>query len=102
MAKETEKFIQRNYEDYPVHKGDVVSKVYSDDIAEVFLCVCADEEVFVLGKAKFKAVPSVEGGEIDMKDHSTFDYELCGCSWENLKAYKNDEETLNKNKFDVL
>lgn len=102
MARKTEKFIQKNYVDYPVHKGDVVSKVYNEDIAEVFVCVIADEELFILGKAKFKAVPSRDGVVIDMKDHSTFDYEICGCSWENLKAYKNDEETLNKNKFDVL
>ena len=95
MAKKTNK-------KYPVHKGDLVSKEYSEQIAEVFVCVSADEELFVLGKAKFKVVPVDKNVAMDMKDHNTYDYEVCGCSWENLKAYKNDEETLNKNKMYVL
>lgn len=74
-----------------VEKGDLIQKnIDGKDYAEVFMCVCADEEVFVIGKAKFKRI---EG---------TDDYEVCGASYENLRAFKNTEKALIDNNLTLL
>lgn len=67
-----------------VKKGDLIGKVCKGkDYADVFECVCADEEVFVIGRAKFKQVGD--------------SYEVCGVSYENLRAFENTEKALTEN-----
>lgn len=88
MANETEFEI-----DCPVLKGDLLEKSMDGrDYADVFMCVSADDELFVVGRAKFRKVTT----------DNSIDYEVCGCSWENLRAFKNDKDTLAKNGFAII
>lgn len=76
-----------------VEKGDLIQKnIDGKDYAEVFMCVCADEEVFVIGRAKFKSV----------KTNNSIEYEVCGVSYENLRAFPNTEKALIDNNLTVL
>ena len=72
-----------------VKKGDLVGKLSKGrNYADVFECVCADKEVFVIGRAKFK-----KAGE---------GYEVCGVSYENLRAFENTEKALTENNLVLL
>ena len=72
-----------------VKKGDLIGKTYKGkDYVDVFECVCADESVFVIGKSKFQKV-----GE---------DYQVCGVSYENLRAFENTEKALVENSLILL
>lgn len=72
-----------------VKKGDLIGKTYKGkDYMDIFECVCADEEVFVIGKSKFQKV-----GE---------DYQVSGVSYENLKAFENTENSLVSNNLVIL
>ena len=74
-----------------VKKGDLIQKnIEGKDYAEVFECICADDEVFVIGRSKFRRI---EG---------TNDYEVCGVSYENLRAFPNTEKALMDNNLIVL
>lgn len=79
-----------------VKKGDIITRE-GFPYNETFVCVCADKEVFVLGKAKFKKVYKEE--QVDYLEHPlcSFGYEVCGYSSENLRAFPNTEESLSKN-----
>ena len=75
-----------------VKKGDLLEKSVDDRYADVYMCVCADDEVFVIGRAKFKRVET----------ENSVDYEVCGVSYENLRAFPNTQESLAQNKFEIL
>lgn len=80
-----------------VKKGDLLEKsVDGRSYADVFECVCADDEVFVVGRAKFQRVVGTENGI------SFVNYEVCGVSYENLRAFPNTDESVEKNGFTVL
>lgn len=79
--------------DCPVVKGDLLEKsVDGRDYSDVFMCVSSDDELFVVGRAKFRKVET----------ENSIEYEVCGCSWENLRAFKNDKDTLVKNGFEII
>ena len=72
-----------------VKKGDLIGKTHKGkEYADIFECVCADEEVFVIGRAKFKQVGD--------------NYEVCGVSYENLRAFENTEEALTENNLFLM
>lgn len=72
-----------------VKKGDLIGKLHKNkDYADIFQCVCADNEVFVIGRAKFRQV-----GEV---------YEVCGVSYENLRAFENTDKALTENNLILL
>ena len=72
-----------------VKKGDMIGKlVKGKDYADIFECVCADDEVFVIGRSKFKQVGD--------------SYEVCGVSYENLRAFENTEKALTENNLILL
>lgn len=76
-----------------VEKGDLIQKsIDGRDYADVFMCVCADEEVFVIGRAKFRRVTT----------KNSIDYEVCGVSHENLRAFPNTEKALIDNNLTLL
>ena len=85
-----------------VEKGDLLEKeVPGKDYAEVFTCVCADNEVFVIGKTKFKPVTKYDYDK-NGEEYSYIEYEVCDVSYENLRAFKNTEEQLKKNNLAIL
>ena len=72
-----------------VKKGDLIGKCpKGKDYADIFQCVCADDEVFVIGRAKFK-----QAGD---------SYEVCGVSYENLRAFENTEKALTENNLILM
>lgn len=76
-----------------VKKGDLLEKsVDGRSYADVFECVCADDEVFVVGRAKFQRV----------QGEDYIGYEVCGVSYENLRAFPNTDESVEKNGFTIL
>lgn len=76
-----------------VKKGDLIQKdIDGRNYADVFECVCADDEVFVIGRAKFKRVTT----------ENSIDYQVCGVSYENLRAFPNTEKALIENKLTIL
>ena len=80
-----------------VKKGDLLEKnVDGRDYSDVYMCVCADEEVFVIGRAKFKKVFK------STENSCSVEYEVCGASYENLRAFENSEKSLAKNGFVIL
>ena len=80
-----------------VEKGDLIQKdIDGRNYADVFMCVCADAEVFVIGRAKFKRVDRTENGVCSIE------YEVCGVSYENLRAFPNTEEALKDNNLTLL
>lgn len=85
-----------------VKKGDLLEKeVSGKDYAEVFTCLCADDEVFVIGRTKFKPVKRY-GVDDNGEQYSYIEYEVCGVSYENLRAFENSEKSLAKNGFVIL
>ena len=72
-----------------VKKGDLIGKLCKErDCIDVFQCVCADDNVFVIGRAKFQQVGDA--------------YEVCGVSYENLRAFDNTEKALSANNLVIL
>lgn len=72
-----------------VGTGDLVSKECGE-YADVYVCVIADDDVFVLAKPKIQKIPKEEGVAI------------VGYSRENCKVYDNNAETMAKNRFEIL
>lgn len=72
-----------------VKTGDLVSQGVND-YADVFVCVIADDDVFVLARPKIHKIPMEDGVEI------------VGYKKDNCKVYDNNVETLNKYNFEVL
>lgn len=83
-----------------VKKGDIVTKE-AIPYNETFVCVCADKEVFVLGKAKFRKTYKEEQVSRAGDMACSVGYEVCGYSSENLRAFPNREESLSKNNMTV-
>lgn len=83
-----------------VKKGDIITKK-SIPYDETYVCVCADEEVFVLGKAKFQRAYKEVQVDNSERPLCSFGYEVCGYSSENLRAFPNTEESLSKNNMTV-
>lgn len=80
-----------------VKKGDLLERnIDGRDYADVFMCVCADEDVFVIGRAKFKKVFK------NTENSCSVEYEVCGASYENLRAFENTEKALLDNKLTLL
>ena len=73
-----------------VKKGDIITKE-GFPYKETFVCVCADDEVFVIGRAKFQRVET----------ENSVGYEVCGYSSENLRAFPNTDESLTKNYMSI-
>lgn len=72
-----------------VKKGALIGKRYKGkDYADIYECVCADEQVFVIGRAKFKQVGD--------------SYEVCGVSYENLRAFENTDAALTENNLFLM
>lgn len=72
-----------------VQTDDIVLQVKpNSDYEEVFLCVIANEEIFVLAKPRFKLLE--DGGA-----------EIVGYHKENCKIYENNAETMAKNHFEI-
>ena len=76
-------------ENYKVQTGDLVSQAVKD-YYDVFVCVIANDDVFVLAKPQIRKIPMEDGVEI------------VGYKKENCKVYDNNYETLEKYNFEVL
>ena len=72
-----------------IKTGDLVSQGVKD-YYDVFVCVIADDDVFVLARPQIRKIPMEDGVEI------------VGYKRENCKVYDNNVETLNKYNFEVL
>lgn len=70
-----------------VSSGDLVSQE-SGECADVFVCVLADDEVFVLARPKIR-----------LKNDGVM---IVGYKRDNCKVYDNNAETMKKNKFEIL
>lgn len=72
-----------------VKTGDIVVQAKKgQDFADVYSCVIADEDVFVLARPAIKLLP--DGG-----------CEIVGYKKDNCKVYDNNQETLERNCFYV-
>ena len=76
-------------ESLKIQTGDLVSQGVKD-YYDVFVCVIADDDVFVLARPQIRKIPMEDGVEI------------VGYKRENCKVYDNNVETLNKYNFEVL
>ena len=72
-----------------VESGDLIGQE-EKGFCNVFVCVVADDDVFVLAKPKIQKIPKEEGVAI------------VGYSRENCKVYDNNAETMAKNRFEIL
>ena len=70
-----------------VESGDLVSQE-AGEFADVYVCVLADEDVFVLARPK-----------IQLRDDGVT---IVGYKRDNCKVYDNNAETMKKNKFEIL
>ena len=82
MAKNFQKSLK-------IKTGDLVSQEVKD-YYDVFVCVIADDDVFVLARPQIRKIPMEDGVEI------------VGYKRENCKVYDNNVETFNKYNFEVL
>ena len=74
---------------YKIKTGDLVGQE-SGDYCDVFVCVIADDDVFVLARPKIQKIPMEDGVEI------------VGYKRDNCKVYDNNAETMKKNHFEIL
>ena len=70
-----------------VESGELVSQE-SGECADVYVCVIADEDVFVLARPKIK-----------LRDDGVA---IVGYKRDNCKVYDNNAETMAKNRFEIL
>ena len=76
-------------ESLKIKTGDLVSQAVKD-YYDVFVCVIANDDVFVLARPQIRKIPMEDGVEI------------VGYKRENCKVYDNNVETMNKYNFEVL
>ena len=72
-----------------VESGDLIGQE-EKGFCNVFVCVIADEDVFVLARPKIQKIPKEEGVMI------------VGYNRDNCKVYDNNAETMKKNRFEIL
>ncbi len=88
-----------------VVSGELVGQERGES-CDVFVCVIADEDIFVLARPKIEvkqeevAVPVGDDGKFCMQIKMVPD--IIGYSRENCKVYDNNEETMKKHKFILL
>lgn len=70
-----------------VESGDLIAQE-AGECADVYVCVLADEEVFVLARPK-----------IQLRDDGVT---IVGYKRDNCKVYDNNAETMKKNHFEIL